>query len=76
MVRYKWNLSEVALDRRLVFFETNWAYFFPVSLMSLFFVVDLSCDLYLTYYSILISLTRIRHCKIIFVHNGQSILCK
>ncbi|OAY44984.1 protein EI24 homolog [Manihot esculenta] len=24
---YKWNLSEVALDRRLDFFESNWAFF-------------------------------------------------
>uniref|UniRef100_A0A2P2LHI2 Protein EI24 homolog n=1 Tax=Rhizophora mucronata TaxID=61149 RepID=A0A2P2LHI2_RHIMU len=24
---YKWNLSEVALNRRLDFFETNWAFF-------------------------------------------------
>ncbi|XP_074296511.1 protein EI24 homolog isoform X3 [Silene latifolia] len=24
---YKWNLSEVTLDRRLDFFETNWAFF-------------------------------------------------
>ncbi|XP_020588101.1 protein EI24 homolog isoform X2 [Phalaenopsis equestris] len=24
---YKWNLSELSLDRRLEFFETNWAFF-------------------------------------------------
>lgn len=26
-LRYKWNLSEVALDKRLDFFESNWAFF-------------------------------------------------
>ncbi|KAH7543626.1 hypothetical protein FEM48_Zijuj02G0203800 [Ziziphus jujuba var. spinosa] len=26
-LRYKWNLSEVGLDRRLDFFESNWAFF-------------------------------------------------
>lgn len=25
--RYKWNLSGVSLDRRLDFFESNWAFF-------------------------------------------------
>lgn len=27
LLRYKWNLSEVPLERRLDFFETNWAFF-------------------------------------------------
>lgn len=25
--RYKWNFSEVPLDKRLDFFESNWAFF-------------------------------------------------
>lgn len=25
--RYKWNLSELSLDKRLDFFESNWAFF-------------------------------------------------
>ncbi|XP_038681528.1 protein EI24 homolog isoform X2 [Tripterygium wilfordii] len=38
---YKWNLSEVALDKRLDFFESNWAFFAgfgsPYAMPTLFF---------------------------------------
>lgn len=27
MFRYKWNFSEVSLNERLEFFESNWAFF-------------------------------------------------
>ncbi|CAI0375228.1 unnamed protein product [Linum tenue] len=38
---YKWNFSEVPLDRRLDFFETNWAFFAGFgspSVLAIFFV--------------------------------------
>lgn len=42
--RYKWNLSEVALDRRLDFFESNWAFFAGFGNTFLHWS---SCDLHL-----------------------------
>lgn len=27
LLRYKWNFSELGLDKRLDFFESNWAFF-------------------------------------------------
>ncbi|CAN1305532.1 Protein EI24 homolog [Linum perenne] len=41
---YKWNLSEVPLDRRLDFFETNWAFFAGFGspcVLAIFFVSPL-----------------------------------
>ncbi|KAE8009024.1 hypothetical protein FH972_005482 [Carpinus fangiana] len=36
---YKWNISEVALDKRLDFFESNWAFFAGFDTLGFPFVV-------------------------------------
>lgn len=43
--RYKWNLSGVTLDRRLDFFESNWAFFagFGRNFLLLYLVISVFC---------------------------------